>query len=98
MPTTFLGMWNSPSHGKSFSAANALDTFEAIDRLGARQWYVRAHGPLAGWSLPTTAGVSEVTRGSGLIGPCICQTTASQAISNLAFTLSTLAELWQFST
>jgi hypothetical protein len=82
MATTYTQLANTKTTGDTLAATEWNDTTAAVDRIAVQQWKQRMNGVLAGWAL--TSGLSTVTSGQGLVGPCFCQTTASQSISNLA--------------
>jgi len=81
MATTWLNLWNSASQAKALSHTYWNDSMGAIDRLGRGFWEADVQGPISGWTLPATAGLSVLTQGKGLVGPQLCVTTASTTIS-----------------
>lgn len=82
MATTYTQLVNDKATGDTLAASAWNDTVAAIDRIAVQGVKARWNGVLSGWAL--TSGLSTVTAGEGLVGPCWCQTTASASISNLA--------------
>ena len=83
MPTGYLNLWNSASTLKPLSHLYWNDAVAAADRIGQGLWEMGLRGAVSGWALPETSTISQVTRGLGMIGPALCQTTASEIISGL---------------
>lgn len=83
MGTGYLNLWNSASQQKCLSHLYWNDAVEAIDRIGEALWTMGLRGAISGWTLPTTAGVSQINRGYGMIGPAFCRTAVSTTISGL---------------
>lgn len=82
MSTTYTQLPNTKSTGDTLAATQWNDTTAAIDRVAVQGYKAQWNGVLSGWNL--TSGLSTVTSGQGLVGPCWCRSTASQSISNLA--------------
>ena len=83
MATDFLNLFDGASQGKTLSSVSWNDVVNAIDRAAQGWFRANIQGPMSGWALPETSTVSQVTRGSGFIGPQFVQTTASTTISGL---------------
>ena len=81
MATTYLQIANGKATGDTLAAADWNKTAASVDRGAIFSYKQQMGGVLTGWAL--TSGLSTLTAGEGLVGPCWCKTTVSAAISNL---------------